>query len=104
MTNRLIRIAIAALFGLVIAYGAAWWLYGRPQPGAGGTVTATQVGGPFSLTDHTGRAVTEKDFAGRLLLVYFGYTTCPDVCPTELGAMAAALEALGPAAEKVQPL
>ena len=54
------------------------------------------LGGPFSLTDQTGRAVTERDFAGRWMLVYFGYTFCPDVCPTELGTMAAALDAHGP--------
>jgi len=77
-----------------------------PVPSAGGGVQLAQsvsLGGPFSLTDHTGRAVTERDFAGRWMLVYFGFTYCPDVCPTELGAMAAALDALGPAGEAVVP-
>ena len=61
-------------------------------------------GGPFALTDHDGRAVTDKDFAGRHMLVYFGYTYCPDICPTDLTNMAAALDAIGPLAEKLQPI
>ncbi len=77
-----------------------------PVPSAGGVHLAQGVslGGPFSLVDHTGRAVTERDFAGRWMLVYFGFTYCPDVCPTELGAMAAALDAMGPAGEAVVPV
>lgn len=61
-------------------------------------------GGPFALTDHDGRAVTDQDFAGRHMLVYFGYTYCPDVCPTDLTGMAAALDTLGPLTDKLQPL
>ena len=61
-------------------------------------------GGPFSLVDHDGVARTERDFAGRFLLVYFGYATCPDICPTGLSAIAAALEALGPSGDRVQPI
>jgi protein SCO1/2 len=77
-----------------------------PVPAAGGVQLPQGValGGPFRLTDHTGRAVTEQDFAGRWLLVYFGYTFCPDVCPTELGAMADALDLLGPEGERVTPV
>jgi protein SCO1/2 len=77
-----------------------------PVPSAGGVQLAQGVslGGPFNLTDHTGRAVTERDFAGRWMLVYFGFTYCPDVCPTELGTMAAALDAMGPAGEAVVPV
>ncbi|WP_431862184.1 SCO family protein [Azospirillum sp.] len=56
----------------------------------------------FALTDHTGRAVTQADFAGRFLLLTFGYTACPDVCPTGLQTMAATLDALGPEAGKVR--
>ena len=61
-------------------------------------------GGPFALIDHDGRAVTDKDFSGRHMLVYFGYTFCPDVCPTDLTNIAAALDAVGPLADKVQPI
>jgi protein SCO1/2 len=62
------------------------------------------VGGPFRLTDHAGRTRTDVDFHGKLLLVYFGYTWCPDVCPTDLQEIALALDRLGPAGEAVQPL
>ena len=77
-----------------------------PAPSAGGIQLAQGValGGPFTLVDHTGRTVTERDFAGRALLVYFGFTYCPDVCPTELGTIAAALDAMGTAGERVTPV
>ena len=55
------------------------------------------IGGPFTLTDHHGRTVTEKSFAGRFMLIYFGYTYCPDVCPTALGVTSVALDGLAPA-------
>lgn len=62
------------------------------------------VGGPFTLTDHTGKRVRDADFRGKYLLVVFGFTFCPDVCPTELQLISAALDALGPKAERVVPL
>ena len=62
------------------------------------------VGGPFELIDQTGRVRTERDFRGRLLLVYFGFTFCPDVCPTDLQAIGLALDKLGGDADSVQPL
>jgi len=65
---------------------------------------ATQFGGPFSLTDHTGKRVTEADFRGHFMLVYFGFTACTDTCPVDLPIIAQALDALGPLAAKVAPL
>ena len=62
------------------------------------------VGGPFELVDHAGRTRTEHDFRGKLLLVYFGFTYCPDICPTDLQAIGLALDKLGRDAESVQPL
>jgi len=62
------------------------------------------VGGPFELTDHTGRIRTERDFRGQLLLVYFGFTYCPDICPADLQAVGLALDRLGNEAARVQPL
>jgi protein SCO1/2 len=62
------------------------------------------IGGRFALTTTQGRAVTEASFRGKWLVVYFGYTACPDACPTALSAMAAALGTLGLLAAKVQPL
>jgi protein SCO1/2 len=62
------------------------------------------VGGPFELTDHTGRVRTERDFRGQLMLVYFGFTYCPDICPADLQAIGLALDKLGHDGERVQPL
>lgn len=63
-----------------------------------------KFGGPFELVDQTGRTRTDVDFRGRFMLVFFGYTTCPDICPTDLQIMAEALDALGTGGEQVQPL
>jgi protein SCO1 len=63
-----------------------------------------QIGGHFALSTPDGRRVTDATFHGKWLLVYFGYTSCPDVCPTTLSAMALALDKLGPLADKVQPV
>ncbi|MBI3916490.1 MAG: SCO family protein [Betaproteobacteria bacterium] len=60
--------------------------------------------GSFSLVDHTGRRVNEADLRGRFLIAFFGYTFCPDVCPTDLQTIGTALNALGKAGERVQPI
>src|ERR1700757_1658665 len=62
------------------------------------------IGGPFTLTDATGRGRRDSEFAGKLMIVEFGYTFCPDVCPADLMAITQALDALGPAADGVQPV
>jgi protein SCO1 len=78
-----------------------------PVPSAGGGMQlpgGVSLGGAFELVNQAGQTVTERDFAGRWLLVYFGFTYCPDVCPTELGTIAAALDVLGPAGDSVTPI
>ena len=87
--------------GAVVAALAGYWLWwaveGRPQEGR------PAVGGPFELIDGDGRKVTERDFRGRHMLVYFGFTFCPDVCPTTLFNASQALDGIGPAlASKVR--
>ena len=62
------------------------------------------VGGPFTLTDQNGQKRSDSEFRGKLMIVYFGYTFCPDVCPADLMAITQALDALGAAAEGVQPV
>ncbi len=62
------------------------------------------VGGPFALTDQNGRRRSDSEFRGKLMIVYFGYTFCPDVCPADLMAITQALDALGPAASGIQPI
>ena len=92
------------LLALVLAAAlggfAAWRYFNRGDQMAGMGAEQLQLGGPFTLVDQTGRTVTDKDFAGKLMLVYFGYTFCPDVCPTELANMAAAYDLLTPAERK----
>jgi protein SCO1 len=68
-------------------------------------VTANvELGGEFALTDHNGNRVTDKDFKDKLMLVYFGYTFCPDFCPAELTAIAETLKMFGSRVEQIQPL
>jgi protein SCO1/2 len=67
-------------------------------------VTGLQYAQDFSLTDHNGVRRTLADFRGKLVLVFFGYTQCPDVCPTTMAQLAAAVKQLGPQADKVQVL
>jgi cytochrome oxidase Cu insertion factor (SCO1/SenC/PrrC family) len=62
------------------------------------------VGGPFMLADQTGRQRSDTEFRGKLMIVYFGYSYCPDVCPTDLMAITQALDSLGPLADGVQPV
>jgi protein SCO1/2 len=62
------------------------------------------VGGPFTLTAHTGERISDEAFRGKFMLVSFGFTHCPDVCPAELQVMTAALDGMGPEGERVQPL
>jgi cytochrome oxidase Cu insertion factor (SCO1/SenC/PrrC family) len=97
----LIFATLALLAALVVA-GAAYYIANQPRgPISIGTAL---VGGPFSLTDQTGRKVTDKDFRGHYMLVFFGYTYCPDLCPTELQVMSAALDNLGAKADDIQPI
>ena len=62
------------------------------------------IGGPFALPDQRGRRVGPAQWRGKVVLMYFGYTFCPDVCPTELSNIAAAIDALGPDGARVQPV
>ena len=82
---------------LLIGAGGYIWL-------SGGTPAGISVGGPFALVNGDGKAVSDKDFRGKYMLVYFGYTFCPDVCPTTLNAVANAMDRLGPKAERLRPL
>ena len=100
--SRLIIISVTALIALAIIGFTAYRL-STVQTGPVSTGTAL-IGGPFTLVDGKGKTYTQKDFAGKYMLVYFGYTFCPDVCPAELQVMSAALEKLGPLADKIAPV
>lgn len=96
----LIFAVLVLLFAAGLA-GYAWMNRQAADPQGSGVAL---VGGPFTLTDHTGREVTEKTFLGKYLLVFFGFTFCPDICPTELQVITAALDQMGPAGEAIQPV
>jgi protein SCO1/2 len=102
MPRRAIMIFAAAVLLLAAAL-AGFYLMNRQLSDPGGSGVAL-VGGPFTLTNQDGMKVTEKNYLGKHMLVFFGYTYCPDVCPTELQVMMAALDSLGTEAEKIQPV
>ncbi|HEX2840935.1 SCO family protein [Hyphomicrobium sp.] len=97
---------LALLVGLAAGVLTAVLLVAVPGPGAVKTETAGKalIGGPFSLLDPSGKRVTDKDFAGRPMLVYFGFTHCPDVCPAGLQVIAAALDRMGDMAKGITPI
>lgn len=93
-------LALACLSG-----GALWHLSNEmPLPGQVVTRGTAQVGGPFSLMDQNGQMRSDADFRGRWMLVYFGYTNCPDVCPTTLALISSALKDVGPSASQLVPI
>lgn len=102
------RIALAILVVALLSGAAVVWIASTRTAGGGATslpiATAAPIGGPFSLIDHEGRPVTDADYRGQLMLIYFGFTYCPDVCPTELASLANAVDLLGAPGEQVQPL
>jgi protein SCO1/2 len=99
-------LAAALLAGFaILGTGAfvALELHGNPR-GAAGTLLGSAIGGPFKLVDQNGRTVTNTDLEGKWLLVYFGYTHCPDACPTALNNIALALDDLGAEKNQVRPV
>lgn len=99
------RIFVYLGAALVVALVAVLWRAMEAGPVRGSKSVGTPtIGGAFTLVDHTGKTVTDGDFKGKFSLVFFGYTYCPDVCPTALSTMADALEILGDDGAKVQPL
>jgi protein SCO1 len=97
----------AALLGGLVILGAGVFLglahRGTPR-GAAGTLLASAIGGPFRLVDQDGKTVTDADLKGKWSLVYFGYTHCPDACPTALNDISIALDELGPKRGAVRPV
>jgi protein SCO1/2 len=90
--------AWAAVAAALAIFGYVAWL----QYAGDGRITAASIGGPFSLTDQHGAAVTEAALKGHPTALFFGYTFCPDVCPTTLFEMTGWLKELGPEADKLK--
>ena len=100
MTDRAGRpLVVFAAFAASLAVGliVVLWLLG----GMRNVAAPAAIGGPFQLTDQSGQTVTEKDMKGRPTLIFFGYTHCPDVCPTSLFEMSEVLRAMGKDADRV---
>jgi len=100
-------VLVAVLFAGFVILGAgaflALSLHETPR-GAAGTLLGSAIGGPFRLVDQDGKAVTDADLKGKWSLVYFGYTHCPDACPTALNDIAIALDELGSKRSAVRPV
>ncbi|MGH6888373.1 MAG: SCO family protein [Rhizomicrobium sp.] len=100
---RLPTILLGLTLALAVAAGVLLWKAGTADLAAGAQSPAA-IGGPFALTDQDHRTRTNRDFHGRWTLVYFGYTHCPDICPTTLQTIAGALRAMGPQARNFVPV
>jgi cytochrome oxidase Cu insertion factor (SCO1/SenC/PrrC family) len=114
---RLLRWVGAGLFVVVVAWGGWALIFGNtinqlerkagflPPSVVDQAVVGVSLGGPFRLTDAvTGKTVTDRSFPGKWLLLYFGYSFCPDVCPTDLQKIVAALGQMGEVADEVVPI
>jgi protein SCO1 len=104
MRARLIAFIVAGFLIGALA-GAVVLLITTPQGGQPVQSSGTAlVGGPFSLVGADGKPVTDRDFRGRYMLIFFGFTHCPDICPAELQVIAEALGELGDKAKNVVPI
>jgi protein SCO1/2 len=99
--RKTLGLASIGVAGILLLAGALMWV---AAPGQKARDSASQIGGPFTLTGDNGAVLTEHSFGTRYLLVYFGYTRCRDVCPETLNNVTAALERMGQKAALVQPL
>jgi len=110
MNRRQILIFSAGIVACVtVAWALVFFVKDRRAkiPSQGSVImltAAAQIGGSFRLTDHTGKRASDTDFLGRYMLLYFGYTFCPDVCPAELQTMGRTMDRLAAKGEKIVPV
>jgi len=101
VNRRLVLPLVVFLVGAVALAAAAFITFSPPRSGQSGTAS---VGGPFSLTTQAGQTLTEADLRGAPFLVFFGFTHCPDICPTKLFEISEALRAAGPKGGRLKAL
>jgi cytochrome oxidase Cu insertion factor (SCO1/SenC/PrrC family) len=99
--SHVLGLSVLAAAALLAAFVVFSPMFERPRAVVSGIA---DVGGPFTLTAHTGERVSDEAFRGKFMLVVFGFTHCPDVCPAELQVVTAALESMDGQADRVQPL
>ncbi|GGG38877.1 SCO family protein [Chelatococcus composti] len=101
-----LRIILWSLVAVIALLAGALWIVGDRlmAPQGGRMIGAANIGGPFTLTTHDGRKLSSADLAGRPFAVFFGFTHCPDVCPTTLFEMSENLKALGPDGDRLTVL
>lgn len=109
--NRLKRTALLSLIALFIGGGIGLFQIYSQKANVGETsshkvapMAGIQIGGPFTLRDHNGQTVTQESFAQNYKLIYFGFTYCPAICPTELQKVTRVMNALGETGKDIQPL
>ncbi len=101
----ILSVAAGLVIGLAAAVAVIPGARERLLPFSNSAVSGKAlIGGPFTLVDDTGKPVTDKDYRGHYMLVFFGYTSCPDICPAGLQLISAALDKLGPKADRVTPI
>jgi protein SCO1/2 len=101
-TARIVIVLSAFLAGLVLMFGVIVYMTGRGV--VSNVQQAAAIGGPFKLIDQDGKPLTDQDLKGKPFLVFFGFTHCPEVCPTKLFEISEILRKLGPDADKVNAL
>jgi len=103
--SRLLVVFTAFLAGLGLCLGVILLLIGRGGPGSGtGVIQAAAIGGPFRLIDQNGAAFSDQDLKGKTFLVFFGFTHCPEVCPTTLFELSEIMRDLGRDADRTAAL
>lgn len=103
------KLIVSIVVGLLLGGTAAVLIFPEARDKllspSGSTISGKAlIGGPFALTDQSGKKVTDKDFRGRYMLVFFGFTNCPDICPAGLQLISAALDKVGPKAANITPV
>ena len=99
-----LRIIQVAAIASVVALMTGIIVFSQPSPPAKQQAESVPIGGPFELVDQDGIKVTDKTFAGKPSVIFFGYTSCPDACPTTLFSLSTWLKAIGPDADKLNVL
>ncbi|MES3022313.1 MAG: SCO family protein [Pseudomonadota bacterium] len=97
-------LSVLALIGCTLLTAGCDKIAKKPLSFNNNDITGLEFGRDFALTDHNGKARTLADFKGKVVLMFFGFTHCPDVCPTTMAEMAGVMQALGPQADEVQVL